>query len=209
MKKLHITTSVIALAAAVCAMVFTDTNDAGWLCALSLAVAAALQALFVGREGRCALLKLSVPIAGFALLLAQCGLCAGALLTDSHIFLPLCACVLILLVLSLVRKKQRTAQDDDSDYDITWFPRMLTEMMDTISRATAERSCGIDTQLLYERARFCEPCESPSARLLEKEILSAITEMHPDDSDEVISEKCRAVLKLLDERSKITGVTAK
>ena len=208
MKTLHITVSVIAFAAAVCGAVFIDTYSAAWLCTIMLAVAALLQIFCIEKSGKSRLLRAEVSAVGFIMLLVQCGLCAGALLTDKVIFVPLCICALILLLLSLVRRKQGDVGGDDS-VDAAWFPATLTEMMDTISRATAERRCGIDTQMLYECARFCEPCESPSARPLEEEILTAVSEMRPDDSDEVISQKCRAVLKQLDERKKLMRVTNK
>ena len=112
------------------------------------------------------------------------GLCAAA--AAAALFLP----------------RRRPSAPTDPDPDGTRFTAQLTEMMDTISRATAERECGISTQLLYEQARFCEPCADPSVRETERSILTAITQMHPDDPDEVITQKCEAVQRLLDKREK-------
>lgn len=120
--------------------------------------------------------------------------------TLQMVLLTVCG-IAVLLLWAVAVRLSRTEQLTDPDPDGTEFVRMLTEMMDTISRATAERSCGIDTQLLYESARFCEPCKDPAARTLEREILKAIAAMKPDDSDEEISKKCRAVMAKLSERS--------
>ncbi len=142
------------------------------------------------------ILTLLVMVAAMVALL--CGVDGAA----AAAIVIVCVCCAMLLILLLVRGKKCTVQPDNDEPDGSWFPSMLIEIMDTISRGTAERPCGIDTQMLYEQARFCEPCEDISVRPLEREILTAITEMHPDDSNEELSRKCRVVLKKLEERRK-------
>lgn len=116
---------------------------------------------------------------------------AWALLAAAVLLAALSAC-------SLIRRKPPVPTDPDPDG--TRFTTQLTEMMDTISRATAERDCGISTQMLYEQARFCEPCTDSSLRETEHEILAAIAQMHPDDPDELITQKCSAVQRMLEKR---------
>lgn len=115
------------------------------------------------------------------------------------VLIPLAAALLFAWVLFC--KKRKSVIDNDPDG--TDFVRQLTEMTDTISRATAERECGIHTQMLYEQARFCEPSTDVRTRTVERKILQEICAMRPTDSDEVMAEKCAAVIKLLEKRDNV------
>lgn len=101
----------------------------------------------------------------------------------------------------LLRKRDNAPPESDDDG--TYFTRQLTEMLDTISRATLERGCCEFTEMLYEQARFCEPTKRADIRPLEHEILHAICRMHPDDSDELITEKCAVISELLERRQEM------
>ena len=201
MKKLHIIVTVALLAAALPGLLLRDNSPAQLISLSALALTAVLQVMFIGKHGRSRLLRLDIAAAGLVLMLVQCGLCGAAMLTEAFILAPLCVLLVVLLILSRIPQKE-APQKRDPDPDGTIFTRTLTEMMDTISRATAERDCGIATQMLYEQARFSEPCLNRDARTTERSILSAITEMHPDDTDEQITQKCNAILKLMQERSR-------
>jgi len=139
---------------------------------------------------------------------AACAVCfllsdGGALSAAAWTMLAAAVVLAVVAAVAAVcRRSKIPPVPTDPDPSGTRFTTQLTEMMDTISRATAERECGISTQMLYEQARFCEPCTDPAARETERGILTAITEMHPDDPDEVITQKCTAVLRLLEKRER-------
>ncbi len=99
----------------------------------------------------------------------------------------------------LCRRKAQPAPEEEKN-DGTYFTSQLVEMLDTISRATLERDCCEFTEMLYEQARFCEPTKRSELRPLEKEILESICRIHPDDSDELIIEKCAVISELLERR---------
>lgn len=111
--------------------------------------------------------------------------------------------ITVALLLAWILFHKRRNHVIDNDPDGTDFVRQLTEMTDTISRATAERECGIYTQMLYEQARFCEPSADVRSRLVERKILQEICAMRPTDSDQVMAEKCAAVMKLLEKRDNV------
>ncbi len=97
--------------------------------------------------------------------------------------------------LFLPRKKH-----SDPDPTGTKFISDIVSMTETISRATAERDCGIYTQMLYEQARFCEPSTNSNLRTFERKILIEICKMKPTDSDSEIAQKCESIISLLKER---------
>ena len=115
------------------------------------------------------------------------------------VLIPLTAALLLAWILFHKRRNHVI----DNDPDGTDFVRQLTEMTDTISRATAERECGIYTQMLYEQARFCEPSADIRNRAVERRILQEICSMRPTDSDEVMAEKCASVMKMLKKRDNV------
>ncbi len=124
--------------------------------------------------------------------------------------------IIIIAVLALIsaaaiitilhsRKAQPVPEEEN---DGTYFTIQLVEMLDTISRATLERDCCEFTEMLYEQARFCEPTKRSELRPLEQEILKAICRIHPDDSDELITEKCAVISELLEKRQSMMYDTA-
>lgn len=201
MKKIHTAVTISAAVIAVIGIIALYSEPIS-LSALSLLLLATLlQPLCIRKEdSRSLLLRMNISLAGFIAMILQCGLCGAVLLTDQWWLLIVGLVLLILPLLSLIPAKPTELPDPDPTGRM--FTSQLTEMMDTISRATAERPCGIDTEMLYELARFGEPSTDSALRPLERRILSAICELRPDDSDEVISQKCRGIMQLLDERSK-------
>lgn len=137
-----------------------------------------------------------------AVVCAACFLLSDGGMLRAAAWVMLMAAVALAVVAVLPSMRRKPPLPTDPDPSGTRFTTQLTEMMDTISRATAERECGISTQMLYEQARFCEPCTDPASRETEHEILTAITQMHPDDPDEVITSKCTVVLRLLEKRKR-------
>ncbi len=103
----------------------------------------------------------------------------------------------------LVLLKRRSKPQPPPPYDGRYFTAQLTEMLDTISRATLERDCAEFTELLYEQSRFCEPSDNPAVAPLEIQILEKICLIHPDDSDIVINDKCAEISELLEQRQAI------
>lgn len=106
------------------------------------------------------------------------------------------ATALVITILS----RRRVEPVPEKENDGTYFTTQLVEMLDTISRATLERDCCEFTEMLYEQARFCEPTKRSELRPLEHEILEAICRIHPDDNDELITEKCAVISELLERR---------
>lgn len=107
----------------------------------------------------------------------------------------------VIIVTMLARRKK--APPPEEEYDSTYFTSQLVDMLDTISRATLERSCSEFTEMLYEQARFCEPSDKAELAPLEREILESICRVHPDDSDQVIIEKCAEISKLMEQRQSL------
>lgn len=194
MKRLHtIFSGAVLIASGFMAVILPESR----LCFIIAAAAAVLQVFFIPLHSR----SPGISAAGLAAALVCFAAAAASHFSHSVIPCVICACALLLCAVLLIaapRRKRIAAEDEDA----LRFPVLLTEMMDTISRATAERSCGIYTQLLYEYARFCEPCEDVCVRRLEREILTAITAIRPDDTDEEISKKCTAILEQLKKRDK-------
>ncbi len=107
----------------------------------------------------------------------------------------------VIIVTMLARRKKEPPTEEE--YDSAYFTSQLVEMLDTISRATLERDCAEFTEMLYEQARFCEPSDKPELRPLELEILESICRIRPDDSDQVITEKCTEISKLMEQRQSL------
>ena len=107
----------------------------------------------------------------------------------------------VIIVAMLTRRKK--AAPPDEEYDGTHFTTQLVEMLDTISRATLDRDCAEFTEMLYEQSRFCEPSDKAELAPLEREILESICRIHPDDSDQVITEKCTEISKLIEQRQSL------
>lgn len=213
MKRLHIVLAAAALLLTVLGFVFAAPETAADRITLCFAAAAAASQpvfiIFGGASSR--LYRVKISAVGLIYLAAQLTASGFMLAAPVSPMLPLiCGATLLLAALSgLLPQKQAEREElvidiiePDSDPTGTRFVSELTEMTDTISRATAERDCGIYTQMLYEQARFGEPSTDPSIRSLEREILSAVCDMRPDDTDEAISDKCRTVMALLEERAK-------
>ena len=119
--------------------------------------------------------------------------------------LALLAAAAIITAIFHRRKAQPVPEEEN---DGTYFTSQLVEMLDTISRATLERDCCEFTEMLYEQARFCEPTKRSELRPLEQEILKAICRIHPDDNDELITEKCAVISELLERRQSMMYDTA-
>lgn len=199
--KAHITAALILLAVTAAAAVFsaplTDAQTAalcfGGACVL-------LQPLYLLRgERRSMLYRLPLSYVGVVYISLAAVVEALSLITDSLALIVVCSAVVMAAALAGLISRMDTAY---SDPDGTRFISQLTEMTDTISRATAERSCGIATQLLYEKARFCEPCADSSLRELERRILTGICGIHPTDSDDEITHRCEAISALISERER-------
>ena len=199
MKKIHILLSVLCLIAASAGIFLLDEAIPMLGCALLLAASVLQIPAIILSTRKSLVFRLKIPHISLILLLLSAALCGMVLLgVDCAIyFLPIS---LIASIVALI-PMPRTADPDPTGER---FTSMLTEALDTISRATAERDCGIHTQLLYEKARFCEPCADSAARSTEKKIFSEILALHPKDSDDIMAKKCAAISALLDERSEIT-----
>lgn len=199
MKKIHILLSALCLIGATAGIFLTDKSTPMLGCALLLAAAVLQIPAIILSTRKSLVFRLKIPHISLILLLLDAALCGMVLFgVDSAIFFfPI---TLIVGAAALI-PMPRTADPDPTGER---FISLLTEALDTISRATAERDCGIHTQLLYEKARFCEPCADPAARSTEKRILAEILALHPKDSDDIMARKCAAISALLDERSEIT-----
>ncbi len=114
------------------------------------------------------------------------------------VFFILLAAVIIAAAVLILRRRQKP--QPEPQYDGRYFTEQLTEMLDTISRATLERDCSEFTELLYEQSRFCETSDNLATAQLEIQILESICRIHPDDSDIVINEKCAEISELLEQR---------
>lgn len=199
MKALHIILSLMGFVGSTLGIALQDRMTPMLACALLLA-ASILQipAIFMSAR-KSFFFKLRISHISMILLLTNTALCGLVLLgLDAAIyFFPVTLAASILALIPAVNA---------TDFDPTGedFVAALTESLETISRATAERQCGYDTQILYERARFCEPVPDPAVRQTEREILRRILELKPYDSDAEISAKCAAVSELIDRREKIT-----
>ena len=201
MKKIHTAVTISAAVIAVIGIIVLFNQPLDHEALTVLLITSLVQPLYIRNEdSRSLLFRMRISLAGFIALISQCGMIGILLVTDQWWLLIGAVVLLILLLLSLIPAKPTELPDPDPTGRM--FTSQLTEMMDTISRATAERPCGIDTEMLYEQARFGEPSTDATLRSLERRILSAICELHPDDSDEVISQKCQSIMQLLDERSK-------
>lgn len=199
MKKLHILLSVLCLIGASAGIFLLDAATPMLGCALLLAATVLQIPAIILSTRKSLVFRLKIPHISLILLLLSAALCGMVLfgVGSAIYFFPiaLAACALALIPMPRIVDPDPTGER---------FTSMLTEALDTISRATAERDCGIHTQLLYEKARFCEPCADPAARSTEKRILAEILTLHPKDSDDIMAKKCAAISALLDERSEIT-----
>ncbi len=106
------------------------------------------------------------------------------------------------IIIAILARRKKTPPPEE-EYDSAYFTSQLVEMLDTISRATLERDCAEFTEMLYEQARFCEPSDKAELAPLEREILESICRIHPDDSDQVITEKCAEISKLMEQRQSL------
>lgn len=199
MRILHISATLLALILAVACLLTNDNGTMQLASIASLILTAVLQIMFIGHSGTSRLTGFGLQSTGFALLILQCGVFCISLLTKHPFFSVLCLLILLLTLPARIKQKTKKRRKDN-DPDGTGFTTTMIKMMDTISRATAERACGIDTQMLYEQVRFCEPCLNSDARDLEREIMLAVTKFHPDDSDAEITQKCNDVLRMLEKR---------
>jgi|GEM_PF-6524242 len=199
MKKVHILLSALCLIGASAGIFLLDEPTPMLGCALLLAATVLQIPAIILSMRKSLVFRLKISNISLILLLLNAALCGMVLLgVDGAIsFFPIALAANAAALIPV----PRTADPDPTGER---FTSMLTEALDTISRATAERDCGIHTQLLYEKARFCEPCADPAARSTEKRILSEILSLHPNDSDDIMAKKCAAISALLDERSEIT-----
>ncbi len=199
MKALHITLSLLSFICSTVGIALQDKMNPMLACALLLA-ASILQIPAVFMSVRKSLVfRLKISHISMLLLLINSALCVLTLLGfEAAIYffpLSLAASVIALIPCVIATDFDPTGED---------FISSLTDALETISRATAERQCGYDTQLLYEQARFCEPVPDPAVRATEREILRRILELKPYDTDAEIAAKCAAVSELLDRRKKIS-----
>lgn len=199
MKALHIILTLMSFVGSSLGIALQDKMEPMLACALLLA-ASILQipAIFMSAR-KSALFRLRISHISMILLLINTTLC-GAILLGAEAAIYCFPVTLLLSVIALIPAVIAT------DFDPTGedFISALTESLETISRATAERQCGFDTQLLYEKARFCEPVQDPAVRSTEREILRRILELKPYDSDAEIAAKCAAVSELIERRERIT-----
>lgn len=197
MKKLHI---ALAAVCAVCASagIATASELAPLIsCALLLAAAALQIPAFPLWKRKSLIFRCSIGIVAMAALIASAALC-GLTLIGFHAAVYIFSITLAIGAALLIPAKEAEIADPDPTGER--FTALLNEALETISRATAERQCGYDTQLLYEKARFCEPCASVSVRAAEQEILERILTLNPRDSDAETSAKCAAISALIDKR---------
>lgn len=202
-KKIHIILIIAALAAAAAGLVigFPDTA-AEWAVYCSVLLSVALQPVYMALYGKNSrVYSVDISSVGIAYLLCQCAAAAVMLCVGTELLtaVVICAALALLAVAGLFYRKELVDRDPTGMLFVT----QLSEMMDTISRATAERECGIHTQMLYEQARFCEPSTDSTLRVLEHRILREICTMKPTDSDDEIAGKCGAILQLLNERENV------
>lgn len=206
MKKLHI---ALAAGCAVCSSVgIAAASELVTLisCALLLAAMALQLPAIALRERKSLIFRWNIGLISMAALIASAALC-GLTLIGFHAAVYLFPITLIAAALGLIPAKEAEIADPDPTGER--FTALLNESLETISRATAERQCGYDTQLLYEKARFCEPCASVSVRATEQEILDRILTLNPRDSDAETAAKCAAISALLDKREITADKAAK
>lgn len=108
----------------------------------------------------------------------------------------------VTIIIAMLARRRKSPPPEE-EYDGTYFTSQLVDMLDTISRATLNRDCAEFTEMLYEQARFCEPSDKAELAPLELEILKSICRIHPDDSDQVIIEKCTEISKLMEQRQSL------
>ncbi len=199
MKKVHILLSALCLIGASAGIFLLDAATPMLGCALLLAASVLQIPAIILSMRKSLVFRLKISHISLILLLLNAALCGMVLLgvEGAISFFPIALAANAAALIPV----PHTADPDPTGER---FTSMLTEALDTISRATAERDCGIHTQLLYEKARFCEPCADPAARSTEKRILSEILSLHPNDSDDIMAKKCAAISALLDERCEIT-----
>lgn len=198
MKTVHIIlTAAVLVGCAVGLFLFHD-ETALFALVFTLACMMLQMAYILRGEKQSRFLPAKLRTVGIALLLCQAACCCVTVF-----FAPwavyICALLLGLHIPLLLSRSIRRDPDPTGEL----FVSRLTESMEIISRATAERECGIDTQMLYELSRFCEPCSEPSARETEQRILTEIKAMRPDDTDEDITLRCREISALLRSRERI------
>lgn len=199
MKSIHIIFSLLCLIGASVGVFTLDEATPMLGCALLLAAAMLQMPAIILSARKSLVFRLKIPHISLIFLLLDAALCGMVLLgVDGAINIFPIALVASAIVLIPI---PRTADPDPTGER---FTSLLTEALDTISRATAERDCGIHTQLLYEKARFCEPCADPSVRPTEKRILAEILSLHPKDSDDIMAKKCAVISAMLDERARMT-----
>ncbi|MBQ9946933.1 MAG: hypothetical protein IJO91_00965 [Oscillospiraceae bacterium] len=202
LRMIHIVSSVVGILLVSAGFALLSPDSAGeYISLISAAVCAALQLVFIQRgDNRSRFFKVRISAVGMIYLLLQLVLSVFGLLAEISPVIAAAAGILLFAAAVVGALAERPPSDPDPTG--TLFLSQLTDMMDTISRATAERDCGIHTQMLYEQARFGEPCTDPAIRPLERRILEDICGMKPTDSDDEIAEKCREIMSLLEEREK-------
>lgn len=198
MKALHIALSLLGFVGSTVGIALQDKMTPMLACALLLA-ASILQIPAVFMSVRKSLVfRLKISQISMILLMINAAVCAIVIFcleAAIYIFpITLIASVIALIPAVIATDFDPTGED---------FIASLTDALETISRATAERQCGYDTQLLYEQARFCEAIPDPAVRATEREILRRILELKPYDSDAEIAAKCAAVSELMERREKI------
>ncbi len=198
MKALHIALSLLSFVGSTVGIVLQDKMTPMLACSLLLA-ASILQIPAVFMSVRKSLVfRLKISQISMLLLLVNVVLCGLVLFGfEAAIYafpITLFASVIALIPAVIATDFDPTGED---------FIASLTDALETISRATAERQCGYDTQLLYEQARFCEAIPDPAVRSTEREILRRILELKPYDTDAEISAKCAAVSELMERRERI------
>lgn len=199
MKKLHIALSACCAIGAAAGIIAADEIAPLICCALLMAAAALQIPALALWERKSLIFRHDIGIAAMAALIASAALC-GLALIGFHAAVYIFPITLIAAALALIPAKKAEIADPDPTGER--FTALLNEALETISRATAERQCGYDAQLLYERARFCEPCADPSVRAAEQEMLQRILALNPRDSDAETSAKCAAISALMDKREK-------
>lgn len=198
MKIIHTILAVLSFAGSTAGIVLLDKMTPMLAAALLLAASILQIPAIVMSSRKSFIFRIKISLISMILLIINAVLCGFVLLGNgvmiNGLVFGLAASVIALIPRVIATDFDPTGED---------FITALTDSLETISRATAERSCGYDTQLLYEKARFCEPAPDPAVRTTEREILRRILELKPYDSDAEIAAKCAAVSALIDRREKI------